>query len=68
MDKPFGWMDHDHSDAPDGAKQLYSISQTLTPTQIQVLIQTAEAFRESNGKPPPDDGPEIRQPRPTRKH
>lgn len=69
MNKPSGWMDHDHhAGTSDQARRLAAIAGTLTPTQIRLLILTAEAFVESNGKPPPEDGPELREPRHPRKH
>lgn len=69
MGKPRGWMDHDHSSATtDQARRLAAIADGLTPAQVRVLIQTAEAFADTNGKPPLDDGPELRAPRHPRKH
>ena len=68
MNRPSGWMDHDHSNpAADAASRLSRLAMILTPDQRQILLQTAEAFADGNGKPPPEDGPETRQPK-NRRH
>jgi hypothetical protein len=67
MGKPSGWMDHDHSGSMDDrALRLAAKIGRLTPEQRQILEQTADAFVSTNGVPPPEDGPEIRRPKPRR--
>ena len=65
--KPRGWMDHDHSSGvSDQALRLYRVVDGLTPEQRQIILQTAEAFAAGNSTPPPEDGPDIRKPKPRR--
>lgn len=47
---------------------LMALFDALKPEHQQIIMLVAETFAESNGLPPIDDGPEFRNPRPSRKH
>ena len=51
----------------DNARLLMSLFDALKPEHQQIIMLAAETFAESNGLPPIDDGPEFRNPRPSRK-
>jgi hypothetical protein len=67
MGKPRGWMDHDHSSAvTDYVLRTAAKIARLTPEQRQAIEQTTDVMLAANGTPPPDEGPELRTPKPNR--